>query len=153
MGRKFKEVPPKILENIMKESLSYVGITDMEEGRIKLLLRLLMSNIGNYYFKNPDDIINIGFLKFEKSPDKDELFRVCIKRDTNSGILNAQTLWEYYNGNLVRERLCKEVVEDFLEGLINYSQEQEMNIMDLTNNIEKEKKEKGGKNHGVQKNK
>lgn len=147
MGRKFREASPEVLEDIVKESLTYIGISDIDNGKVKLLLRLLMSGIGSYYFKNPDDIINVGFLKFKKSPDKDELFEVYIKRDSKSGILNAQTLWDYYNGSLVRERLCKGVVEDFLENLINYSQEQEINITDLTNNIKE--KRKGEINHGI----
>ena len=138
-GRKFIERPPDIIEGITKESLKVIGVNDMEEGKIKLLVRLIISGIANYYFKNPDDLIKVGFLQFEKSPEKDELFKVTILRNQEAGVINADTLWKYYKGELHQEAKFKEVLDNFLEELISYSQDQEINITQLTSRLQKRK--------------
>jgi hypothetical protein len=138
MTRKFKEREPEILENILKESLTIIGI-EMEEGKMKLLLRLLMSGIAYHYFENPDDLIRIGFLQFEKSPDKDELFKLTLLRDKESGVVNAETLWKYYKGELRQEAQFKEILDNFLEELISYSQTQEISITQLTSSLQRRK--------------
>lgn len=138
MARKFKEREPEILENILRESLTIIGV-EMEEGKLKLLLRLLMSGIAYHYFENPDDLIRIGFLQFEKSPNKDELFKLTLLRDKKSGVVNAETLWKYYKGELRQEAQFKEILDNFLEELISYSQTQEINITQLTSSLQKRK--------------
>jgi hypothetical protein len=80
MVRKFNKEPPETLETILKESLEVIGV-EMKEDKAKLLLRLIISGIANHYFYKPDDLIEVGFLQFCKSPDKDELFRVNILRN------------------------------------------------------------------------
>ena len=138
MARKFKEREPDILENILKESLKIIDV-DMEEGKAKLLLRLVISGISNHYFKNPDDLIRVGFLQFEKSPDKDELFKVTLLRNMSEGVINAETLWKYYKGELRQEARFKQILDSFLEDLITYSQEQEISITQLTSKLQKRK--------------
>ena len=138
MVRKFTREPPEILENILKESLEVIG-AEMEEGKVKLLLRLIISGIANHYFFKPDDLIEVGFLQFCKSPDKDELFRVNILRNKESGVVNAETLWKYYNGELRQEQQFKGILENFLEELINYSEEQEIDITHLTSKLQRRK--------------
>lgn len=138
-GRKFKEKPPDSIEEVTKESLRIIGIEDIEEGKVKLLSRLIISGIANHYFYNPDDLIKMGFLQFEKSPDKNELFKVTILRDTEAGVINAETLWRYYRGELHQEAKFKEVLDNFLEELIAYSQTQEIDITQLTSRLQKRK--------------
>ena len=139
-GRKFIEKPPDIIERVVKESLDIVGIEEIEEGKIKLLSRLIMSGLAYYYFHNPDDLIKMGFLQFEKSPDKDELFKVILLRDKEAGVINADTLWKYYKGELHQEAKFKEILDNFLEGLIAYSQEQEISITQLTSTLQKKRR-------------
>ena len=138
-GRQFRERPPEDIENITKESLKIIGIEDIEEGKIKLLSRLIMSGIANHYFHYPDDLIRMGFLQFEKSPDKNELFKVTILKDKEAGVVNADTLWKYYKGELHQEAKFKEILDNFLEELISYSQTQEINITQLTSRLQKRK--------------
>ena len=138
-GRKFIEKPPDCIERVTKESLKIIGIEDVEEGKIKLLSRLIISGIANYYFHNPDDLIKMGFLQFEKSPDKNELFKVTILKDKGAGVANADTLWKYYKGELHQEAKFKEILDSFLEDLINYSQAQEISITQLTSRLQKRK--------------
>lgn len=138
-GRKFIEKPPDIIERVTGESLKIVGIEEVPEGKVKLLSRLIISGIANHYFQNPDDLIKMGFLQFEKSPDKNELFKVTILRDTEVGVINADTLWKYYKGELHQEAKFKEVLDNFLEELIAYSQTQEINITQLTSRLQKRK--------------
>ena len=99
MARKFNKESPETLETILKESLEVIGV-EMKEDKAKLLLRLIIIGISNHYFYKPDDLIEVGFLQFCKSPDKDELFRVNILRNKESGVVNASTLWKYYTGQL-----------------------------------------------------
>ena len=138
-GRKLIEKSPDIIERVTEESLKIVGIEDVDKGKIKLLTRLIMSGLAYYYFNNPDDLIKMGFLQFEKSPEKDELFKVTILRDKDAGVINADTLWKYYKGELRQEEKFKEILDNFLEGLIAYSQAQEINITQLTSKLQKRK--------------
>lgn len=138
-GRKFIEKSPDIIERVTEESLRIVGIEDVDKGKVKLLTRLIISGLAYYYFNNPDDLIKMGFLQFEKSPDKDELFKVTILRDKGAGVINADTLWKYYKGELRQEEKFKEILDNFLEGLIAYSQAQEINITQLTSRLQKRK--------------
>ena len=94
MGREFKQKDATTLEQIMKQCLEIVGVK-LEENQIKLLLRLYTSGIAYHYFLNPDDLIDVGFLRFQKSPEKQELFKVLLIRDEDSGVVNAKTLWKY----------------------------------------------------------
>ena len=144
--RKFKQVPPKVLEKVIKKSLKIIN-AELNDDQIKLLLRLIISGIAYHYFLSPDDIIDVGFLRFEKSPDKNELFKVTLLRNEESGVINAETLWEFYNGDMARKKQLKKVMNEFLGELINYSKNQEMNIMNLTSNVNIERK--GENNHGV----
>lgn len=136
--RVFKQKPPVVIENIVKESLNIIN-EKMEDDKIRLLLRLIISGIAKHYFTSPDDLIEVGFLQFCKSPDKDELFRVNILRSKDSGVINADTLWRYYKGELKQEAQFKEILDNFLEELIEYSQEQEINITQLTSRLQKRK--------------
>ena len=138
-GRQLRERPPEDIENITKESLKIIGIEDIEEGKVKLLSRLIMSGIANHYFHYPDDLIRMGFLQFEKSPDKNELFKVTILKNKEAGVVNADTLWKYYKGELHQEAKFKEILDNFLEELISYSQTQEINITQLTSRLQKRK--------------
>ena len=138
MTRQFNKAPPETLEDILKESLRIIDV-EMDEGKVKLLLRLIISGIANHYFYKPDDLIDVGFLRFCKSPDKDELFRVNIIRSKESGVINAGTMWKYYTGQLKQEQDFKGILENFLEELINYSQEQEIDITNLTSKLQKRK--------------
>lgn len=139
MGRVFKEESAEVIEKVIERSLNIIG-AEFNEGQTKLFLRLIMSGIANHYFHNPDDIINVGFLRFEKSPDKNELFKVTIIKNQEVGVVNAETLWEYYNGELKQKQQLKEVLNDFLKELISYSQAQEIDITNLTNSIERKKR-------------
>jgi len=139
MAREFRERPAEVIEQIIIDSLNILN-SKLNEGQIKLLLRLIISGIANHYFHYPDDIIDVGFLRFEKSPDKNELFKVTILKDQSAGVVNAETLWEYYNGTLQQREQFKGILNNFLEELINYSQTQEMDIMKLTNEIDTQRK-------------
>ena len=140
MGRQFTEKPPELLEQIMEDCLKIVG-AELNENQIKLLLRLIISGIAKYYFKNPDDLINLGFLKFTKSPEKNELFKVLIIRDEEAGVTNAEALWRYYKGDIKQEKQIKETMNNFLENLINYSKAQEEEITKSISQIEKRRRD------------
>lgn len=141
MARKFNKKDSKVIESVILESLNIIK-ENIEEDKAKLLLRLIISGIAYHYFLNPDDLIDMGFLRFEKSPDKEELFKVTIIKDKEYGVVNAETLWKFYKGELQQEAEFKQVLENFLEELINYSQEQEINITHLTSQIDRKKRRK-----------
>lgn len=138
MARKFEQKPAEILENIVEDSLEVIG-ADIEKDKVKLLLRLIISGIASHYFFHPDDLFNIGFLQFQKSPDKDELFKVVILRNKEVGVINADTLYRYYRGELQQEAQFKNLMNNFLTDLIEYSQAQEMSITELTHKLQTRK--------------
>ena len=139
MARKRTERGPEIIETISDKCFKALGY-EVPAEKSKLFARLFLSGLAHYYFFHPDDIIKIGFLKLEKSPDLNEVFKVVLLRNPNEGVINAETLWKYYTGELIQKSNFKELIEKFMTELIEYSQEQEINITSITNNISKNRK-------------
>lgn len=140
MARKITKIDKKVLEDIVKESIIKVGLKGLNEGKAALLLRLIISGIGNYFFISPDTEIDVGFIKFKKNPEKDELFTVDILRNGEEGIINADTLYRYYKGELAKEGELKKALEGFVGELLAYSQEQETSISRLTSRLSNKKR-------------
>jgi hypothetical protein len=141
MARKRTYKPASYIENIMKISAMTIGV-HISDDKLRLLSRLFISGIADRFFEHPDDIVDMGFLRFEKSPDKDELFKVMIIRNSDIGIVNAGSMWKYYKGELTQGKEFKKIFDSFLSELINYSKEQELEITKLTSDIQKRKGEK-----------
>lgn len=139
MAREFKKQTERVFEDVVKESLKIIGVK-VEEVKIQLFLRLILSGIAKHYFYNPDDVIDVGFLRFSKNPNKDELFKAEIIKSTENGIYNAETLWKFYTGELQQQQQCRKILDKFLNDLIKYSQEQEENITKLTSRLKERKK-------------
>ena len=137
MARKFKKVNGIIFEQLVKDNLERVGIEGVERDRIALFLRLTLSGIANYFFNSPDDLVEVGFLRFKKNPEKDELFAVEIIRDENAGVHNAETLYRYYTGDLTSEKALQNTMNNFVNELLSYSQVQNNSISKLTGNLKK----------------
>lgn len=139
MARQQEKQSPEIIEEIMVNCLKAVGI-DSKKGQSDLLVRLFLSGLARHFFTRPDDIFDIGFIHLEKSPKKEELFTMSLIKNPSEGIYNADTLWKYYNGELLKEIKFKEVMENFFQELIDYSQEQELEITELTSTIHTKKR-------------
>ena len=139
MGRKREEKEPIILENISEKCFKAIGL-EVPREKSNLFARIFLSGISHYFFFSPDDIIKMGFLKIEKSPEKNELFKVTIQKNLEAGVVNAETLWKYYTGELIQETKFKEIIQNFMEELISYSQTQEESITKLTNNLQRKKR-------------
>lgn len=139
MARKQEQQPPKIIEDIMDNCLKAVGI-EAKRGQNDLLVRLFLSGLARQFFIRPDDMFDIGFIHLEKSPKKEDLFTMSLIKNPSEGIYNADTLWKYYNGELLKEIKFKEVMENFFQELIDYSQEQELEITQLTSTIQTKKR-------------
>ncbi len=143
MGRKRIERGPEVIEKIAKDCFEVLGY-EVPENKSNLFARLFLSGLSHHFFYNPDDIIRMGFLQIEKSPDINELFKITILRNQEAGVVNAETLWKYYTGELIQESSFKEIIEKFMTDLIEYSQEQEINITNITNNIRNRKGNEDG---------
>ncbi len=140
--RKIEQRNLSILEQLVYDSLHFIGLQDASKNHAALLLRLIFSGIGKHFFFEPDTEFQVGFIKIKKSPDKDQLFNVDIVRSEEDDVINAETLWKYYTGELFREKQLKEVLDKFVEELVLYSQEQEMDISNMTSRLSIEKAEK-----------
>jgi len=139
MARKIEQLSSSVIEEITKESLKRIGfeIKKEDEDKVKLLLRLIISGIANHFFELPDTEIDVGFMKFKKNPNLDELFTVDIIR--NQEIANASRLYKYYKGELLTEKALKDIVEGFVNELAVYSQNQNNKIGKLTNSLSQDK--------------
>ena len=147
MKREQRVVEPKIIEELVDKALRAIGIEDLDKDKSRLFLRLLFSGLGQYFFINPDDLMDIGFIRLAKNPKKEEIFSVNLIKNPDLGIVNADTLWKYYRGELIQQEKFKELIEGFMEELISYSQEKEMNITELTSRYGKYKEKE--KNYGI----
>lgn len=143
--RKIEEKEVSVLEQLVYDSLHHIGLTDATPSHASLLLRLIFSGIGKHFFYEPDTNFRLGFIDVRKSPEKDELFTVNIIRSEQNNIVNADTLWKYYSGELLRENQLKEVLDNFVKELLLYSQSQEVTIGMMTQKLQKRK----GKENGI----
>ena len=139
MARKREEKDPTTLENISEKCFKAMGL-DVSREQSNLFARIFLSGISHYFFYKPDDIIRIGFLKVEKSPEKSELFKVTLQKNLEVGVINAETLWKYYTGELIQESKFQEIIQNFMEELISYSQAQEQEITNLTSSLNRKKR-------------
>ena len=112
-----------------------VKIGELKEGRSEWLFRLLISGIAQYFFEKPDNYVDVGFIRFKKNPEKEELFTVEILKDEKVGVVNADTLWRYYTGDLTSEKELKSIIGNFVTELLKYSQNQEEEITNLTGKL------------------
>jgi hypothetical protein len=135
MKRKLKRAQKEELESIMRDCLKTVKIGELKAGRSEWLFRLLMSGIAKYFFEQPDNFVDVGFIRFKKNPEKEELFAVEIIKDEKAGVTNAETLWRYYTGELSSEKELKSIVNNFVNELLKYSQEQEEEITNITGKL------------------
>ena len=135
MKRKLKRAKKEELENILKDCLKRVKVGELKEGRSEWLFRLLMSGIAKYFFEQSDNVVDVGFIRFKKNPEKEELFAVEIIKDEKIGITNAETLWRYYTGELSSEKELKSIIGNFVNELLKYSQNQEEEITNLTGKL------------------
>ena len=135
MKRKLKRANKEEIETIFKDCLKKVKIEELKEGRTEWLLRLLISGIAKYFFERPDNIVDVGFLRCKKNPNKEELFAVEIIKDDKAGVVNAETLWRYYTGELTSEKEIKSIIGNFVNELLRYSQEQEEEITQITGKL------------------
>ena len=136
MARKFISRKPEDLENIVIECLHRIGISDVSDKQVALLTRLIFSGIANYFFNKPDYKIKMGYIEFMKNPEKEQLFAVNILKDEEEGVINADTLWRYYKGELATEAKLKVVIDEFMQDLLQYSQQQETEINSITKKLQ-----------------
>ena len=137
MARRLKKVDGRAFEALINDSLKRVGANTLDGGKVALFSRLLFSGVANYFFQSPDDLVEIGFLKFKKNPDKNELFAVEITKNEEAGVINADTLYRYYTGELASEKALQKTMDNFVNELLTYSQEQNNSISELTGKLKK----------------
>lgn len=140
MGRKLVKVSNKVIDDIMTCALKQTGIKDVSDKQRALLIRLICSGLANYFYHNPDDLVDIGFMRFKKNPTKEEVFAVDLIYSENEGITNADTLYKYYKGDLIAVSKMKETMNNFVNELLDYSQNQNSKITKITSKLQR----KGG---------
>lgn len=143
MARKFRKVSEIVLVPLIKDSFERVGIEGVTHEKIALVFRLIAGGIASYFFQQPNDLIDVGFLRFKKNPDKNELFAVDIIKDEDAGVVNADTLYRYYTGDLNSERALQNTMNNFVNELLSYSQAQSESISSLTGKLKKRRKQNG----------
>lgn len=136
MAREIRTVDKKVIEDIITNTLNKFGI-ELEKDEAALMLRLFLSGISKYFFDEPDTRVELGFMSLQKSPDLDELFSIRILRNLEEGVVNADTMYKYYKGEITTEKKIKGIVEGFVDELLSYSQEQNKEITLLTNKLGK----------------
>ena len=136
MAREIRTVDKKVIEDIITDTLRKFGI-ELEKDEAALMLRLFLSGISKYFFDEPDTRIELGFMSLQKSPDLDELFSIRIIRNLEEGVVNADTMYKYYKGEIITEKKIKGIVEGFVDELLTYPQEQNKEITLLTSKLGK----------------
>lgn len=140
MSRKLNKVTEEIIISLLRDSLKRSGLDNLPDNNVSLFIRLLFSGISSYFFRNPDDIIDLGYMRLKKNAEVDELFAVEILRDREESVVNADTLYKFYKGELISEKEIKKVVEGFANELLSYSEMQNEKISNLTYKLNKRRK-------------
>ena len=140
MSRKLNKVTEEIIISLLRDSLKRSGLDNIPDNNVSLFIRLLFSGISSYFFRNPDDIIDLGYMRLKKNAEVDELFAVEILRDREESVVNADTLYKFYKGELISEKEIKKVVEGFANELLSYSEMQNEKISNLTYKLNKRRK-------------
>ena len=78
----------------------------------------------------------MGYIEFMKNPEKEQLFAINLLKNENEGVVNANTLWRYYKGELATEAKLKVVIDEFMQDLLQYSQQQETEINNITRKLQ-----------------
>lgn len=143
MTRKLTKVNKEVIESIVEDSLRRAGIKKVKKEAAAILLRLIVSGIANYFYDNPDDFIDVGFIRFKKNPQKEEVFAVDLLANEQEGVINADTLNRYYKGELIAEEKLKGLMDGFVNELLFYSQAQNDKITNMTSTLQI-KSRKGG---------
>ena len=142
MAREIKQVDKEVIEDLIRKSFLHIGIEPSNQ-KCNLFLRLFIGAVAEYFFKSPDNEIEVGFVKFKKNPEKRELFSVELIPNEEAGVLNADTLLKYYTGELGSAQALKEVMNDFVNNLLIYSQNQNAKITTLTSKMQGRRNEDG----------
>lgn len=150
MGRKYTLMLPQEIEDIVKECLLRVGIKGASNNQVALLTRLIFSGVAEYFYKQPDNKVRMGYIEFMKNPDKEQLFAVNILKSEGVGVINADTLWRYYKGELATEAQLKGVIDEFVHNLLEYAETQEQDIVNINNKTTVELTKKRRKKNGIQ---
>ena len=140
MSRKLNKVTEEVVIALLRDSLKRSGLENMRDNNVSLFIRLLFSGLSSYFFRNPDDIIDLGYMRLKKNAEVDELFAVEILRDKEESVVNADTLYKFYKGELISEKEIKKVVEGFANELLSYSEMQNEKISNLTYKLNKRRK-------------
>lgn len=136
MSRNFTYKKSTDIEDIVKECLARIGITEVSKNQVALLTRLIFSGISNYFFNKPDNKITMGYIELMKNPQKEQLFAINLLKNQKEGVINANTLWRYYKGELATEAELKVIIDEFMQDLLNYSQQQEIEIDNITKKLQ-----------------
>lgn len=150
MDRKYALMLPQEIEDIVKECLIRVGIKSTSNNQVALLTRLIFSGIAEYFYKQPDNKVQMGYIEFMKNPEKEQLFAVNLLKSEGSGVINADTLWRYYKGELATQAQLKGIIDEFVHNLLEYAQTQEQDIIDINNRTTVELTKKRRKKNGIQ---
>lgn len=140
MNRKLNKVTEEVVIALLRDSLKRSGLENMPDNNVSLFIRLLFSGLSSYFFRNPDDIIDLGYMRLKKNAEIDELFAVEILRNKEESVVNADTLYKFYKGELISEKEIKKVVEGFANELLSYSEMQNEKISNLTYKLNKRRK-------------
>ena len=140
MSRKLNKVTEEVVIALLRDSLKRSGLENLPDNNVSLFIRLLFSGLSSYFFRNPDDIIDLGYMRLKKNAEIDELFAVEILRDKEESVVNADTLYKFYKGELISEKEIKKVVEGFANELLSYSEMQNEKISNLTYKLNKRRK-------------
>lgn len=140
MSRKLNKVTEEVVIALLRDSLKRSGLENMPDNNVSLFIRLLFSGLSSYFFRNPDDVIDLGYMRLKKNAEIDELFAVEILRDKEESVVNADTLYKFYKGELISEKEIKRVVEGFANELLSYSEMQNEKISNLTYKLNKRRK-------------
>ena len=138
MVRKLTKVNNEIIKEIVNGSIKRTGIKNVSEEQAALLIRLICSGFANHFYHNPDDLIDVGFIRFKKNPTKEEVFAVDLIPNSE-GINNADDLYKYYKGELGAGEKIKETMENFVNELLSYSQSQNNKITSMTSKLQERK--------------
>lgn len=143
-----RRVKPRITEDVWFEGLrrmfEYLEISATRDQQEKLFFYII-ATIGKFIRDNSDKVLDVGLFSFEKTCFSEfSLFRVKLN-EKRRDVLTAEHAYKYYTEGLYEMDKLKDIVEKFIENMLDYSAEKEKEYDEKINKLKvlgKQKKNK-----------
>lgn len=115
---------------------------ELSKENIEKLFTIMVSTAADYLYHNPECRIDLPHFSIIRTHSKSNLIHIDIKRDKE--VRNAEQLLYFYLNEGLEKRKLKNILDEFVDTLVEYSADKEEQNSDIIKTINSSKKSKKG---------